>query len=161
MDEFFKKEKKGILFFFLLLSSSFVAAQTTVKDTLLQEVTLKNAIEYAIKFQPAIQQSLIDEQITASNIRSKLADWYPQVNFNYNLQRNFILQSSVIGGNVVKFGVDNTSYGQFTLSQTLFNKDVLLAKRSKGDVQLQSMQATESNKIDLVANVSKAFYEGS
>ena len=159
MDEFFQKEKKGILFFFLLLSSSFVAAQTTVNDTLLQEVTLKNAIDYAIKFQPQVQQSLIDEQITASTIRSKLADWYPQVNFNYNLQHNFILPSSIIGGNLVKFGVDNTSFGQFTLSQAIFNRDVLLAKRSKGDVQLQSRQATESNKIDLVANVSKAFYD--
>ena len=160
MDEFFQKRKKGILFFFLLMPSFFIAAQTTtVKDKLLQEVTLKNAIDYAIKFQPQIQQSLIDEQITASNIRSKLADWYPQVNFNYNLQHNFILQSSIIGGNVVKFGVDNTSFGQFTLTQAVFNKDVLLAKRTKGDVQLQSRQTTENNKIDLVANVSKAYYD--
>ena len=159
MNDFFQRRKKGMLFFFLLLTSVFTSAQSTVKDTLLQEVTLKSAVDYAIKFQPALRQSLIDEQITASNIRSKLADWYPQVNFNYSLQHNFILQSSIIGGNVVKFGVDNTSYGQFTLSQAIFNRDVLLAKRTRGDVQLQSRQATENNKIDLVANVSKAFYD--
>jgi outer membrane protein len=159
MDEFFQKERKGILLFFLVCFSFYVSAQTTVKDTLLQEVTLKTAIDYAIKFQPAIQQSLIDEQITASNIKSKLADWYPQVNFNYNFQHNFILPSNIIGGNLVRFGAENTSVAQFALSQTLFNKDVLLAKRTKGDVQLQSTQATENNKIDLVANVSKAFYD--
>ena len=159
MNDFFQKAKRVILFFFLLTPSFFISAQTSVRDTLLQEVTLKNAIDYAVKFQPQIQQSLIDEQITASNIRSKLADWYPQVNFNYNLQHNFILQSSVIGGNVVKFGVNNTSSGQFTLSQALFNRDVLLAKRTRGDVQLQSAQATQNNKIDLVADVSKAFYD--
>ena len=159
MSEFFKKEKIGILSFFFLLSPFFIAAQTTAKDTLLQEVTLKKVIEYAIKFQPRIQQSLIDEQITGSIIKSKLADWYPQVNFNYTLQHNFILQTSVLGGNTIRLGVDNTSAGQFTVSQTLFNKDVLLARRTKGDVQLQTQQATESNKIDIVANVSKAFYD--
>jgi outer membrane protein len=159
MSDFFQMGKGKIIFFFLLLSPFFITAQTTSKDTLLQVVTLKNAVEYAIKNQPGIQQSLIDEQITASAIKSKLADWYPQVSFNYNLQHNFILPSSVIGGNVVKFGVKNTSAGQFTVSQTIFNKDVLLAKRTKGDVQLQTRQATENNKIDLVANVSKAFYD--
>lgn len=159
MRDFFKKGNTRILSFSLLFSPLFISAQSTSKDSLLQEVTLKNAVEYAIKNQPGIQQSLIDEQITASTIKSKLADWYPQVNFNYNLQHNFILQTSVIGGNNVKFGVNNTSNGQFTLSQTIFNKDVLLAKRTKGDVQLQSRQATENNKIDLVANVSKAFYD--
>ena len=64
-----------------------------------------------------------------------------------------------MGGNTIRLGVDNTSAGQFTVSQTLFNKDVLLARRTKGDVQLQTQQATESNKIEVVANVSKAFYD--
>ena len=104
MDEFFQKGKKGVLFFLLLGASFIVKAQTNIaQDTLLQEVTLKNAIDYAIKFQPQIQQALIDEQITASNIRGKLADWYPQVNFNYNFQHNFILPSNIIGGNLVRF----------------------------------------------------------
>lgn len=148
-----------MLFLLLLLFPFFITAQTNPGDTVLKEVTLQAAVDYAKKNQPRIQQSLIDEQITASVIKSKLADWYPQVNFNYSLQHNFILPSSVIGGNVVKFGVDNTSAGQFTVSQAIFNKDVLLAKRTKGEVQLQARQATESNTIDLVANVSKAFYD--
>jgi len=159
MSDFFQKEKRKTLFFFLLLSPAFITAQTAAKDSLLKEVTLKNAVEYAIKNQPRIQQSLIDEAITAFTIKSKLADWYPQVNFNYNLQHNFILQTNIIGGNPVKFGVENTSFGQFTVSQAIFNKDVLLAKRTRGDVQLQTKQATESNKTDLAANVSKAFYD--
>ena len=159
MSDFSSKGKPGIIIFFLLLLSPFfIAAQTTAQDTL-KEVTLKAAIDYAIKHQPKIQQSLLDEQITASSIKSKLADWYPQVNFNYNLQHNFLLQSSVIGGNTIKLGVDNTSSGQFTVSQTVFNKDVLLARRTKADVLLQTTQATSSNKIDLAASVSKAFYD--
>jgi outer membrane protein TolC len=157
MSDFLKKRQLNILL--LLLFPFFAGAQTAGQDTLLQEVTLKTAIDYAIKHQPKIQQSLLDEQITASTIKSKLADWYPQVNFNYNLQHNFILQSTVIGGNTIKLGVNNTSAGQFTVSQTIFNKDVLLARRTKADVMQQTAQATSGNKIDLAVNVSKAFYD--
>ena len=160
MIDFFKRGKLSyILFLSFLLSPFFSSAQIAPGDSLLKEVTLTSAIDYAIKHQPKIQQSLIDEQITSSTIKSKLADWYPQVNFNYNLQHNFLLPSTVFGGNTIKIGVDNTSNGQFTVSQTIFNRDVLLARRTKGDVLQQSAQATSGNKIDLAANVSKAFYD--
>ncbi|MEO6670042.1 MAG: TolC family protein [Ferruginibacter sp.] len=136
-----------------------VSAQIQQGDSLLKEVTLKNAVEYAIRHQPVIQQSLLDEQITDSRIRSRLADWYPQVNFNYNVQHNFLLQKSLIAGNLVTLGQDNTSAGQFTASQYIFNRDLLLAKRTKTDVRLQARQSTASDKIELVVDVSKAFYD--
>jgi outer membrane protein len=134
-------------------------SQSAEKDSLLQEVTLKSAIDYAIVHQPQIKQSLVDQEILETSIKSKLADWYPQINFNYNLQHNFVIQTIIIGGNPVKLGVNNTSAGQFTVSQAIFNKDVLLASRTKTDVRLQARQATSSNKIDLAAEVSKAFYD--
>ncbi len=142
-----------VIFPFLLL------AQVGGKDSLLVEVTLKNAIDYAMAHQPLIQQSLTDEQIVESSIKSKLSEMYPQVNFNYSLQRNFIIQTAVIGGNNVKLGVNNTSAGHFTFSQAIFNKDVLLANRTRTDVRQQVRQATSANKIDLAADVSKAFYD--
>lgn len=142
-----------------LISSFFCTAQVNIKDSLLPEVTLKTAIDYAIVRQPLIQQALVNEQILESNIKSRLADWYPQINFNYNLQHNFIVQTAVIGGNNVKLGADNTSAGQFTFSQAVFNKDVLLASRTRTDVRSQARQLTSSDKIDLAANVSKAYYD--
>lgn len=132
-------------------------AQTT-GDSILQKATLENVIDYAIKHQPLIQQSKLDESITETVIKSKLADWYPQVNFAYNLQHNFQVQTSIIGGNPVKLGVDNISNGQFTLRQNIFNRDVLLAGRTAGDVRLQAKQTTTSNRIDVTVDVSKAFY---
>ena len=78
--------------FFLLLSPFFALAQKSAADSLLQQATLDNVVAYAIKHQPLIQQSFIDEQVTESLIKSKLADWYPQVDFRYNLQHNFQLQ---------------------------------------------------------------------
>ncbi|RXK85918.1 TolC family protein [Filimonas effusa] len=128
-------------------------------DSLLQEATLANVIQYALTHQPSAQQALIDEKITEETIKTKLADWYPQVNFNYSLQHNFQVPINVIGGNPIQLGVHNTSGGQFTLSQSVFNRDVLLAARTRGDVRLQARQAVTANKIDVTVNVSKAFYD--
>lgn len=152
----------SLTLFLLLISMTMqqtASAQRRASDSLLAEVTLQSAIDYAIKNQPVIQKSLVDEQITEHNIRSKLADWYPQVNFNYSLQHNFLLQTTIINGNAIKAGLNNTSSGQFTVSQAVFNRDVLLAKRTGADVRLQSQQATINNKIDLSASVAKAFYD--
>jgi len=167
----YKTENKLFLIlgtaFIFLQSCSIVFAQSdsTAKislnkeHALLSSAGLQDVIQYAIKNQPIIQQSIIDERITESQVRSKLADWYPQINFNYNLQHNFLLQTSIIGGNPVRFGVNNVSAAQFALNQQIFNKDVLLANRTKKDVQLQASQNTLNNKTDLAVNVSKAFYD--
>lgn len=133
-------------------------SQQANPDSLLQEATLQNVIRYTLKRQPVIEQSLIDEKITNLEIKSRLADWYPQINFNYLYQHNFQVQQTVIGGNVVRLGVNNTSAVQFSGSQIIFDRDVLLAKRSKKDVILQSQQQTINSKIDAVVNVTKAFY---
>lgn len=159
MNNYISKKFIKLSFFFLgLIVPIFGWSQTTVKDSLLQKVTLNDAIQYALKRQPTIQQVYLDEKITASTIKSKLADWYPQINFNYNLQHNFIVQTAIIGGNPVQLGVNNTSSAQFTASQNIFNRDALLALNTKSDILLQSKQNTTNNKINLVVNVSKAFY---
>jgi outer membrane protein TolC len=137
----------------------FLWSQTVKNDSLLTKVTLKDAISYAIAHQPQIQQSIVDQQILETTIKSKLADWYPQINFNFNQQHNFIVPQTIIGGNVIKLGSENSSAGQFTVSQTIFNNEVMLASRSKNDVRLQAAQVTSSNKIELAVDVSKAFYD--
>ena len=143
----------------LFAQTGTITTQNVSEQNTINNGTLEDVIQYAIKNQPLIQQSVIDERITENTIKSKLADWYPQINFNYNLQHNFIVQTSIIGGNPVKLGVRNISAGQFTVSQAIFNKDVILAKRTRGDVSLQAAQTTSFNKTDLAVNVSKAFYD--
>jgi len=129
------------------------------QDSLLTDATLPNVISYSLKQQPTVQQAQIDERITDMQVKSKLADWFPQVNFNYLYQHNFQIQTNVIGGNPIKLGVNNTSALQFSASQTIFNRDVLLAKRTGSMVRQQAQQQTAGTKIDVVANVSKAFYD--
>lgn len=146
-------------FALMLFAASNLHAQEPVPDSLLAQADLPAVIGYAIKQQPRIQQAKMDETITGLQVKSRLADWYPQLNFNYNYQHNFQVQTNIIGGNPVRLGVDNISNLQFTLNQTLFNRDVLLAKRTGGDVRMQARQQTENTRIDVVANVSKAFFD--
>jgi len=162
MTHYISKKKYLLIFLIiagLALYPLFPYAQSGNKDSLLAEVTLKNAIDYAIIHQPLIQQSLLDQEVVEATIKTKLADMYPQLNFNYGMQHNFIIQTAVIGGNNVRLGVNNTSTGQFSFTQALFNRDLLLANKTKADIRLQSSQVTSSNKIEIAVAVSKAFYD--
>ena len=143
----------------LLLSVVARAQQQPPQDSLLQSPTLDKVVEYALTHQPQVQQALADQEITDRIIQGKLADWYPQLNFAANYQRNIDLQTSIIGGNPVRFGVNNTSSLQFTGTQTIFNRDVLLARSTASKVRIQANQNTSANKIDVVVNVTKAFYD--
>lgn len=162
MSSVYSMRKARFFTLFLLFIIFFInlpGARAQSADSLLQEATLPNVVQYTLKRQPVVQQSLIDETITELQIKSRLADWYPQVNFNYLYQHNFQVQTSIIGGNPVRLGVNNTSAFQFSASQSVFNRDLLLANRTKGEVRRQARQQTEDTRIEVVVNVTKAFYD--
>lgn len=143
----------------ILFTSLFVFAQTdNSQDSLLQNATLKNCVQYALEHQPTIKLALNNERIVDQEIKGKIADWFPQLNFNFNIQHNYKLPTSIFQGNPVHLGVINTSTAELYLSQTIFDRDVLLAASSASDVRKQLQQATTENKIDVVVNVSKSFY---
>lgn len=153
------QHKWKVIILSLFVLPQWLQAQQPASDSLLQEATLDNVIRYAIKNQPAIQKALINEAITETTIKGKLADWYPQLNFAYNLQHNFKVQEVVVAGETRKFSTENTSNFQFTATQNLFNRDALLATQTAGDVRRYAKQNTGASKIDVAVNVSKAFYD--
>jgi outer membrane protein len=140
-------------------TTSLYTYSQTAADTSLQQATLQNCVQYALKHFPLIQQSYLDEEITERQIKSKLADWYPQVNLNASYQNNFQLQAVNFAGSIVYSGTYNTSFVGLGATQNIFNRDVLLASRSANDVRKQTKQTTISNKIDIAVAVSKAFYD--
>jgi outer membrane protein len=154
-----KSRTTGWIVLIALFLAKASSAQNTPADSVLQAGTLEKVVQYALAHQPAVQQAQIDEEITNKVIKGKLADWYPQINFTYDYRRFIDLQSSVIGGNVIRFGVNNTSSTQFTATQNLFNRDVLLASSTASKVRIYASQNTSRSKIDLVVNVTKAFYD--
>ena len=136
-----------------------VMGQQRATDSLIREATLQNVIQYALSHQPAVHQAYINEQITENNIKSRLADWYPQLDFAYTFQHNFQLQTTIFQGNPVRIGVENISAVQFTARQNIFNRDVLLASRTARDVRQLAQQTTASSKIDITVAVTKAYYD--
>ncbi len=121
--------------------------------------TLDACVQYALKHYPLYQQALLDEQITERQIKGRLADWYPQLGVDANYNNFFQLQQIAFNGGYVQSGTYNQSLVTLGLSQTLFNRDVLLAARTKKDVMTNIRQTTETDKIDITVNVSKAFYD--
>src|SRR5690349_11266331 len=134
-------------------------------DSLLQQATLQTCVQYALNNQPQVKQALMDEDIVNNEVKTKLADWFPQIAFNGNYQHYFQLPSSAFGVDstgkrqIIQTGVHNTSTLGLSLTQNIFNRDVLLASRTASEVRLQARQQTASTKIDLTVAVSKAFYD--
>lgn len=157
------------VFFFSSLFALYPALvhSQVITDSSLSQATLENCIRYGLEHQPVIKASQIDEAITETTIRNKLADWYPQLTLNANLQHYLQMPVSIFpdltnpagGKREIQTGVRNYSTPQLSLTQTIFNRDVLLATRTAKDVRLQARQTTTANKIDITAGIAKAFYD--
>lgn len=145
--------------FFVSLVFFISSATAQQKDSTLSEASIEQCVQYALTHQPRINQSLIDERIVDAEIKTRLADWYPQIALDYSLQHYFKTPVSIIGGTAVSTAQKNFSTAYFSVNQNIFNPDVLLASRTAASVRTQAKQYTADNKIDVVLNVSKAFYD--
>jgi len=162
--------------FFLVLSFSTYAQQNNAPnnprltteselgmDTASTVLSLTECLKYALKNQPALNQSVIDEAIARANNAIGLSGWLPQVTGAASYQHYFELPTTFanLNGSLSGFqsGVADVSIPSVTASQTLFSTDVLLAARASKLNTLQAKQATTGTKIVLVSGVSKAFYD--
>ena len=134
-------------------------AQTQKVPDTLTNATLQACVQYALKHYPLVQQALLDEQITDRQIKGKLADWYPQIGVVGTYTNYFQVPEVSFNGNAVPSGTYNNSAVQASLTQTIFNRDVLLAAQTKKDVMTNIKQTTVYDKIDVTVNVSKAWYD--
>jgi outer membrane protein TolC len=159
-----KKTVTGFLFAISwFLSVNLLAQKTT--DSLSKQALLPDCIQYALDHQPVIRQSVIDQEIAERTIQSSLSAWYPQVSGSYNLLHYLKLPVTLIPDATtgekrpVTLGAQNTSTASFSITQNIFNRDLLLANQTADAYRVQARQNTVRNKIDVVVNVSKAFYD--
>jgi outer membrane protein len=142
-----------------------IAQSVAEADTLSGNVSLASCIHYALQHQPALQQSYLDQQITEREIKSKLADWYPQIGINYDYEYYLQLPTSFFPNSAtgikepIKTGVANNSTLGLEVNQTIFSNDLLLASHSAKDVRRQASQNVTNIKINAIVNVTKAYYE--
>ncbi|UHG89692.1 TolC family protein [Spirosoma oryzicola] len=141
-----------------------VQAQKTT-DSLAKQAYLPDCIQYALTHQPIVRQSIIDQEVAERTVQSSLAAWYPQIAAGYNLQHFLKLPVTLIPNPVTgervptALGAQNTSTVSFSVTQSIFNRDLLLASQTADAYRLQAAQTTVNNKINVVVNVSKAFYD--
>jgi outer membrane protein TolC len=148
----------------LLFAPLGVQAQLVATPPPPSQLTLDQCLQFALQNQPLLRQARIDEETNEANIRFGLAGWLPQVNLNATGQHYFQLPYTVFpnaeGVNVPRqIGLRNTSTIGLAGTQAIFNNDVLLASRSARPSRQLYQQTTANVRIDVVAGVSKAFYD--
>ncbi len=150
--------KHPVIFLSILFFLNLSAKAQQKQDSLLTDATIEQCVQYALVHLPAINQSLIDEKIVNAEIKTRLADWYPQLGLDYTLQHYFQTPVTVINGTPTSTAQKNFSTIYFGVTQNIFNPDVLLASKTATNVRTQVKQFTTNNKIYVALNVSKAFY---
>ncbi|MET3980200.1 outer membrane protein TolC [Mucilaginibacter sp. UYP25] len=168
------KKLRYLFIYNILLFSPVVLFAQAPADTTTAVVNLKQSIEFALRNQPQLKQANIDEQINERDIKIALSAWLPQINSSNQYQHYFqrptqIAAGTSTGGTGTGTGTGtsqqnlaiahNVSTIGVNASQTIYNNDVLQASRASKYSRQYYKQNTESSKIDVVSDVSKAFYD--
>lgn len=127
---------------------------------------IDQCIAYALQHQPAVMQSSIGIDIARKTNVINLSAWLPQVNLNGTLTHYNQLPTSFVANTLTPFppflkeneGYVNTLVPQLSLTETIFSADVLNAARNARLIVEQAKQTNDSSRINLIASVSKAFY---
>ena len=151
------KQRRFLLCVFWLLSTSVLKAQDEPKDS--THFDVQEMVTYALSHSPLVQLSELDAEIGDRQIKSALSAWLPQVSASTQWSNNLKLQTQPIGDQLITFGQPYSGNVNFTVDQTIFNRDVFLASKGSGLVRDQLDQSMESQKIDAVITVARAFYD--
>ncbi len=158
---------KRIFYFLIFFSPYYAHAQNNTADTTGPDgatLTLTQCVQYALKHQPALKQAYIDQSIADANNKIAYSAWLPQIQGLANYQHYYGLPTVFIPSangqlTAAHTGLTNTSTPEIAANQVIFSPDVLIAARSSHLNTLYAKQNTTSTKIDLVTDVSKAFYD--
>lgn len=152
-------QKKTYTLYLFILFFPFIVFGQTNPDTSLKVVTLKQCVEFALKNQPVVRQASIDEAINERDIKIGLSAWLPQLTGSGSYDYYF-KGSPIIPATATSIGkIDNVSSLGLQASQVIYNNDVLQAAKAAKYSRLYYKQNTTSSQINIVADVSKAFFD--
>jgi len=161
------KKSTFLLLFSLIISPAVLLAQTNndtvtlkLNDTV---VTLKQCVDFALRNQPAVRQAAIDEAINEKDIRISLSAWLPQLSSTDQYQYYFKGSPAAAAADpaLVASGSNISQYSVLGVdaSQVIYNNEVLQAKKASKYSRLFYQQNTLSSQINVVSDVSKAFFD--
>jgi outer membrane protein TolC len=108
-----------------------------------------------------VRQAAIDEAINEKNINISLSQWLPQVTSS-GLYDYYFKGSPIIGSpapTTNSSNIDNLSSLGLQANQVIYNNDVLQAAKAAKYSRLYYKQNTTSSQINVVSDVSKAFFD--
>ena len=152
--------KTGILFAVAFVTGVAVNAQTAGTNAVLK-LTLDDALNIALSDNPTIK--VAEQQIEVKKI-SKDEAWQsllPSADFSGTVQYTVLAAVMKLNGMEFKMGQDNTSTwnGQFQVSLPLFAPTVYATMNlTKTDLD-NAVEQSRSSKLDLVNQVTKAYYQ--
>jgi outer membrane protein len=158
-----KTSMKKNLLAILLLGWNIISAQTQGSTFSLQQ-----ALDFAVKNSPGFANAQLDQQ-TASHKRWEVAGiGLPQVSASIDLKDYIEIPTQLIPGDFVgappgtfipvRFGTKYNSTAGITASQLIFSSDYIVGlQASKEYINLSRINVTRT-KTDLIADVSKAYY---
>lgn len=154
-----KNKPKYILLLQVFFLSSSLANAQLLPDSIPANITLEECINFALKNQPLIRQSLIDEEISEKDINIALSGWYPQISGQANLSHYLKQPVSLLNGQPVIFQPKNSSNFLIQADQPIFNNELFFAAKGAQFTRLNSKQKTEYRKISIAVSVTKAYYD--
>jgi outer membrane protein TolC len=162
-----KKSRIKYCIFLILLFINIPAclySQQKTSDSI-QTLTLDQCIKYAFDNHPTLNRSLINKSIVKATNAINLSGWLPQISLSgnaihYNQLPTTLEQNPTPGGQPIPVhsGVYNTVGPQLSVSQTIFNPQLMYAAKIAPLLNTQAEQSTDSVKISIVSTVSKSFY---
>lgn len=137
----------------------------------LVELTLPEAVEYALENNPSTKNARLQLLISKATIKETTAQGLPQVNGAYNLDYNpkipvvFLPNQPPFGnpsipGDVIpaRFGVSYSSGLGVTVSQMIFDGSFFVGLRAAKTLLELTNKDLKKAEIDVVENVKKAYY---
>lgn len=153
---------------YALLFAVIVSAKIWGQEATSGNFSLQQSIEYALKNSPNYLNAELDQK-SAEHKRKEVAGLgLPQINGSIDIKDYLEIPTSLLPGQIfggpagsfipVKFGTKYNATAGVSASQLLFSSDYIFGlKASKEFINLSRISVTRS-KADLVAQVSKAYY---
>ncbi|TAD94810.1 MAG: TolC family protein [Bacteroidetes bacterium] len=160
---------KKILFICALLCALIAQAQENPK-VILENQSLKQCVDYALKNSVAIKNAQIGIEIVEAQKKQYTADGLPQVTGGFGTTYNYRIPKAFLPARLVdpkaeegtfaavEFSPQFSGQWQVGLQQILFDPSYIMALRAVPVAREVAEKDMTKTKITLVANVNKAYY---
>ncbi len=155
----FARYHSSVYFLILLSLIPFFSYTQTTNDTT-TTFTLQQCINYGLQNQPTFKQAQINESITKATNAINKSGLYPQASASADLTHYLQLPGNLTttNGTTTQSSRRNTSTGGFSVTQNIYNPQLVYYSRVAPYYTKQAQELTDSTKINIYVSVSKSFY---